>query len=881
MVAGNQGAEQDVAVRTMAVAVATDQSPGNSMWTSVDAGFAGRVEASQARLADVPGQYNQMNAAQASWSVMATRRTAIAWIQGLGAFFRRSPQRTTRVAGSPESDGGLWAAPSLLSPEQQDQFRRLEQRAPHLYGQATRDRQEGSSGGSTYEAVQEEVKRQLRGVVSQLEASRREAHDLRQELESLRAEGQQGLTGPTGPPTTLGGHLASSIPTASGVQAAMPTVSGVQATSSMPTVSGIQATSSMPTVSGVQATSSMPSVSGVQAISSMPSVSGVQATSGMPLVSGVHATTSMPSVSGVHTTSAIPSASGLQAAGGVRTVPASQGAARDSSAHATTGVGTSAGASDPMSRLLEGLEKVIKSGRPEELSKATEAPKLPELSGSSSEDFGDWLYLMDHVMSDLSASSAEWWRILLQDAQEFYDKYQAADQFTRLSLRPTPSAELGDQRWSRLDRRGAATLLAATPEDVRKELVAARTKSTLEVLSRLMVIYRPGSAQEKGQLLRKIENPDPSNTSHEAVEGLRQWLRHYQRARDLKLTTPDPSVMLRGLDALVRKPVQDAPEVAFRMNLLRYHLKVDFNPSEESVLAVHRAFLAEFEQLGFRKKARTTQDSGAQGPKVRAVEAGGAPPAGTPMPTSPSTSPKGVTRPCRFYTSDEGCRRGKACKYEHSMKDLNKAERRDRCYECGAKGHLAAACPTKKEAQQKAVAAGDSPASSTGGTGGRRGTTTAKSQRGSEAGETTQNVATPTAAATSTMSAETPAQGVPVEQLIEDAQKLMKAFMEQKAAPHVQVFRVEEMAKRDCGSSPALREFYRQNEELVNLNRMGLLDSGATHPLRPKTVKDNIGSMDNVNVTLAGENRVQMEQNKAGTIVSDQNIQPIVPLGTS
>ena len=85
VVAGNQGAEQDVAVRTMAVAVATDQSPGNSMWTSVDAGFAGRVEASQARLADVPGQYNQMNAAQASWSVMATRRTAPAWIQRLGA----------------------------------------------------------------------------------------------------------------------------------------------------------------------------------------------------------------------------------------------------------------------------------------------------------------------------------------------------------------------------------------------------------------------------------------------------------------------------------------------------------------------------------------------------------------------------------------------------------------------------------------------------------------------------------------------------------------------------------------------------------------------------------------------------------------------------
>ncbi|CAE7191630.1 unnamed protein product [Symbiodinium sp. KB8] len=545
-------------------------------------------------------------------------------------------------------------------------------------------------------------------------------------------------------------------------------------------------------------------------------------------------------------------------------------------------MGTSNGhsATDPMSRLLEGLEKVIRGGKPEELSKAAEAPKLPELSDSSSVDFGDWLYLMDHVMSDLSASSAEWWRILSQDAQEFYEKYQAADQFTRLSMKPIPSPELGDQRWSRLDRRGAATLLAATPEDVKRELVAARTKSTLEVLSRLMVIYRPGSAQEKGQLLRKIENPEPSSTSHEAVEGLRQWLRHYQRARDLKLTTPDPSVMLRGLDALVKKPVQDAPEAAFRMNLLRYHLKVDFSPSEESVLAVHRAFLAEFEQLGFRKKARTTQDSSAQGPKVRAVEAGNATGAGPVVPTLPTTSPKGAPRPCRFYTTDEGCRRGKACKYEHTMKDLSKAERRDRCYECGAKGHQAAACPTKKEVQQKAVTASDSPASSTGGTGGRKGAAATRSQRGSEVGEGAQQATASTPTTTSSVPAEAPVQGVPVEQLIEDAQKLMKAFMEQKATPQVQVFRVEEAVKRDCGSSPALREFLRENQELVNLSRMGLLDSGATHPLRARTTKDSLGTMDNVDVTLAGENRVQMAQNKAGTILGGQNTQPIVPLGT-
>ncbi|CAE7391000.1 PIP5K4, partial [Symbiodinium necroappetens] len=503
--------------------------------------------------------------------------------------------------------------------------------------------------------------------------------------------------------------------------------------------------------------------------------------------------------------------------------------------------------------LLDGLEKVIKNGKPEELSKAVDAPKLPEISDSSSVDFGDWLYLIEHVMSDLSTSSAEWWATVVQDAQEFYERYQAADQFSRLSMKPTASPALSETKWSRLDRRGATILLGATPDDIKKELVATRTRTTLEVLSRLMVLYRPGSALEKGQ--------------------------HYQRARDLKLSVPDPSVTLRGIDQLVKRPIQDNPEVAFRMNLLRYHLKVDFSPSEESILAVHRALLAEFEQMGFKKKAKQVQESTSTA-RVRAMETSTPQAAAPSTPTSPSSTGKGA-RPCRFYVTDEGCRRGKACKYEHTMKDLSKADRRDRCYECGAKGHMASACPTKKEVQQKAVSAGDSPASSTGGTGGRGGKG-GRQQRPAEPGD--GGGAQPATVSTTTTSpattTETPVQGVPVEQLIEDAQKLMKAFMEQKSQPMVQTMRVEDGVSREESRSPALREFMKQNEELIRISRMGLLDSGATHPLRARTEKDQAGTMDNVSVTLAGENRVQMVQNKAGTIIAHQDAQPIVPLGT-
>ncbi|CAE7605330.1 unnamed protein product [Symbiodinium sp. CCMP2592] len=217
--------------------------------------------------------------------------------------------------------------------------------------------------------------------------------------------------------------------------------------------------------------------------------------------------------------------------------------------------------------------------------------------------------------------------MVVKDAQDYYDKYQQADQFARLSLKPEQSVGLQDLKWAGVDRRGASLLIAATPEDVKKEIIASLP---------LMVLYRPGSAVEKGQMLKKTENPEPANTSQEAV-----------------------------------------------------------------------------------------------------VETG---------------------------------------------------------------------------------------------TG-------------------------------------------------EDAQMLMKAFMEQKSAPNIKVLRVENTQVAHIKASPALRELMKFEEDLVSMCRMGLLDSGATHALRPRTPQDK-GEKTSVSITLAGEQKVQMDQTKSGTILGDKQTQPIVPLGT-
>ncbi|CAE7228572.1 unnamed protein product, partial [Symbiodinium sp. CCMP2456] len=542
--------------------------------------------------------------------------------------------------------------------------------------------------------------------------------------------------------------------------------------------------------------------------------------------------------------------------------------------------GTTTGAGDPLDRLLQGLEKVIKGTKPEEISKSVvEAPKLPEVTETSAVDFGDWLHCVENVMGDLSASSAEWWKNVVEDAMDYYKKYQDADQFGRLALKPELSVDTADPKWSRVDRRGASILLASTPDEIRRDLVAARARTTLEILARLMIVYRPGSATEKSMLLRKVESPEPATTVQEAIAALRQWSRFYQRAKDLGLATPDPSILLRSLEGMVKRPVSEHNGIAFRMNPIRYHLRVDFAPSETNVLAIHRAYLAEFEQLGYKRGNKVKDEpSGQTQARIRAVEA---PPGSTPMPSS--TPRNGINKPCRFFSSEEGCRRGKACKFEHPK--LSKSEAKDRCFECGGRGHMSWACPTKQERpQQRALSMNDSPQSSTGGTGNKKGNAhRGQVPRGNDAGQGSPGAEQSSSTTTATDgqgATESPVQGVPVEQLIEDAQRLMKAFMEQKSGPAVRVFRVDEVQRGVDGSSPALKELLRQEENFGRLCRMGLLDSGATHPLRAKTAIDVPAGLGSVSVTLAGETRVQMDQNRAGTILGDEGTQPIVPLGT-
>ena len=135
-----------------------------------------------------------------------------------------------------------------------------------------------------------------------------------------------------------------------------------------------------------------------------------------------------------------------------------------------------------------------------------ELPKLAELSENSAIDVGDWLHGLQNHMGDLSNGSGDWWKEVMLSLAAYYDAYTRASHVGKLALRPEDyeTPELKDPKWSRVDKRAASMLLSSVPEGVRDEILASRLNGSLALLSRAVVLYRPGSVVERQQILASL-----------------------------------------------------------------------------------------------------------------------------------------------------------------------------------------------------------------------------------------------------------------------------------------------------------------------------------------------------------------------------------------
>lgn len=76
----------------------------------------------------------------------------------------------------------------------------------------------------------------------------------------------------------------------------------------------------------------------------------------------------------------------------------------------------------------------------------------------------------------------------------------------------------------------------------------------MKIVCHLLKTYQPGGLAEKELILRALESPPEVTTLGEAVQAVRRWSRRRRRGGELGVLEPDPFILLKGLNRIIRKP---------------------------------------------------------------------------------------------------------------------------------------------------------------------------------------------------------------------------------------------------------------------------------------------------------------------------------------
>ena len=241
-------------------------------------------------------------------------------------------------------------------------------------------------------------------------------------------------------------------------------------------------------------------------------------------------------------------------------------------------------------------------------------------------------------------------------------------------------------------------LLQVLPEPVKRDIVSGRTLSSTTILFKLFTLYQPGGGSEKAGLLKQITEPKVQSGASDLLAALRQWRRWLSRAGELRLTLPDASILATVLgkfaDALSKT---GGGQVSFRISTARQELGVDHRPTMEAVQDLAEYLQAEAEELSLMQGVKAAAQHQAQpsaslgagpgNPAVKAMNYGS-----QGADSGEPDKAKSHRAPCRFWKSDEGCKKGIECTYLHDATDM-----KGRCYGCGSTMHVKRECPVGKK----------------------------------------------------------------------------------------------------------------------------------------------------------------------------------------
>ena len=526
---------------------------------------------------------------------------------------------------------------------------------------------------------------------------------------------------------------------------------------------------------------------------------------------------------------------------------------------------------------------------------------LPQLSVAGKEaglQCGDWIAQLRPLMGDLATTSLGWWDSMVKEVVAKYTTWLAASPLERLhSAQPDETIYNTTAARQRMDLRASGLLLAALPASLKQDLIASRNLTSGKILFKVFQTYQPGGASERATTLRELSMEQAVATPKEAVERLRTWRRHQQRAEELRVTLPDSTLLVKSLSTLVATVLASAPQASFRINTYRMTSRIDINPNAAVLQEYYNLLLAEMETLVLTPEAN--QDSGGARPAVSAV---------TTTPGAGQPGGKGnKVNVCHNWGSTQGCRYGRSCRFDHPTLP----DQRERCWNCSSTQHRKTECTAKggllyqpggvdgkdgigKDGSGKGKKGGNGKSSSykagegRGQTGGNQhqgqlpnGGSRADGRGGAlrHDGQETQNdketIGDKDKGKGSAQGGDDPK---PEEQGVKSAPQGSTGETGSTQALMSEVTSLLRTMRMESSSNPQMRVMHLKRIEAGDTKSV-LLDGGATHCLRPAKSREEWDTAMECEVSLAS-GKVWMRMNKTtGTLLTlDRRTQRIIPI---
>ena len=300
---------------------------------------------------------------------------------------------------------------------------------------------------------------------------------------------------------------------------------------------------------------------------------------------------------------------------------------------------------------------------------------------------GDWMAQIRPLMCDLATTSLAWWDAMVQGVDMKYQVWLAASPLECLNMAYQDEKVYNrSMARQRMDLRSSALLMAALPTSLKEELVASRSLTSGRILFRVLQIYQPGGASERTLTLSELTIEKPAQDPREAVDRLRRWKRHQQRAEELQVTLPDGRLLVKSLSTLVSVVLATAPQANFRVNAYRMQSRVDMTPTKGILQEFYTLLLAEMETLVLAPEI--DQQTPVSKPTVKAIAA-----ATTPVPGGKGALNKGGRNYiCRSWGSENGCSYGRSCRFERPQLE----DQCSRCWNCSSVHRRKMHCPVCK-----------------------------------------------------------------------------------------------------------------------------------------------------------------------------------------